>query len=414
MVSSASVPTQYTLTWDARTSSDTSGSSPAASPRRHEFGQPSQRRLREACDGCRHSRVRCGGGHPCSRCRTRAMDCHYGFSRRSGRLRASPLREMQPPAPVTTTPSSTSSSMTTHMREDTNTIATANANPNSNTNSNNTSNHSRGSSTMLDPAAVLNPSSQPPVGDFNNDSWLNFSTFVGASSSMDDMSLYPNFVLDVPAAQAFSAPNTNLNQNNHTFSPPHTPPFSNAPPSNCTCLASQLSCITAMVNYRDLNNIGIDTILNNARETIKALNGQLKCAECTKGTWSFILTIVILQRLLYLFCSLASCRFVDIKTAKIGIGNYQLSEEEDLAHKRMLALSSLKGFEDFVCQFGDAVKKFIRLTETMRSQCKTPLKTDCMNLKWAAEGLEYITARLEQIRVTIESDQWRKEQECCN
>lgn len=266
---------------------------------------------------------------------------------------------------------------------------------------------------MLNPVAVLNPSNQPPVGDFNDDAaWLNFSTFMGASSSMDDLGLYPNFALDVPVAQAFNAPTPNFNQNNHDFSPPHTPPFSNSPSTNCACLASQLSCITAMVNYRDLSNVGIDTILSNARETIKALNGQLKCAECTKGTWSFLLTIIILQRLLYMFCSLASCRFVDVKSAKLGIGNYQLSDEEDLAHKRMIALSSLKGFEDFVGQFWDAVKKFIRLTETMKSQCKTPLKTDCTNLKWASEGLEYITARLEQIRLTIESDQWRKGQFC--
>jgi hypothetical protein len=340
------------------------------------------------------------------------MDCHYGFSRRSGRLRASPLREMQPPAPMTT-PSSTSSSMAAHIREETNTNYNSNTNNNDHINNTRVNNHS----TMLDPAAILNPGSQPPVGDLSDNSWFNFSTFMGASSAIDDMNLYPNFTFDVPPAQAFDPPNGHLNHNhNHNqnaFSPPHTPPFTN---TTCTCLASQLSCITAMVNYRDLNNVGIDTILNNARETIKALNGQLQCADCTKGTWSFLLTIIILQRLLYMFCSLASCRFVDVKSAKIGIGNYELSEEEDLAHKRMLALSSLKGFEDFVSHFWDAVKKFLRLTETMKSQCKTPLKTDCTNLKWASEGLEYITARLEQIRVTIESDQWRKGQgqACCN
>ncbi|KAH8697912.1 hypothetical protein BGW36DRAFT_427851 [Talaromyces proteolyticus] len=388
MVSSASVPTQYTLTWDARTSSD----APTESPRRSDLCQSSQRRLREACDGCRHSRVRCGGGQPCSRCHTRGMDCHYGVSRRSGRLRASPLRDTQPAATITTS-SPTISSVTANALDETN-------------------GHPK-STPMVDPSAVLVSSSQPDLGNFNTDAWLNFSTFMGApsSSSLDDLNLYPSFAVDMPPTQLYDAPTTttiNDNSNhNNTFSPPHTPPIRNAP-STCNCLSSQFSCMATMTSFRDANNVGIDTILNTARETTKMLSDQLNCTDCTKGTWSFVVNILILQRLLYMFCSLATCRYIDVKSVKLGVGNYQLSEEEDLTHKKMLALSSLKLLEEFLGNFRDAVNKFLNLTATMKSQCNTPLTTDYANLKFAADGLDYITARLKTIKGTIESDSWRR------
>ena len=239
------------------------------------------------------------------------------------------------------------------------------------------------------------------VSSISDDAWLSFNSILplSADSQLDSMIHYPNFDFGLtgpplPHGQSSVAAGSSRNSGSST-------------PPRCSCLISQLSCIASLVSV-DSTGMGLDGILARATESTKALSEQIDCTECNKGTWSFVLDTIILQRLMFIFCTLASCKKLDIKSVRLTVGSYELSEEEDLAHKKMLALSALKGVESVLDRFRDSLQTFCGITQTARDLRRTPLTNDRLNLSWASEGLEHIAGRMHVIRNTIEAENWRK------
>ena len=109
-----------------------------------------------------------------------------------------------------------------------------------------------------------------------------------------------------------------------------------------------------------------------------------------------------------MFCSVATCKKLDIKSVRMVMGNYELSEEEDLEHKKMLVLSSMGGVENLLDRFRDALATFSDISRTVRNQCGTPLRSDRLNLGCAREGLDIIRERMKVVRATVEAEGWRK------
>ena len=85
---SSQIPKECIVNWKPlqRSSSHAETMSPISSSGSipHHF----TKRLRTACDLCRHSRIKCSGGSTCQRCASNGLKCNYGVSMRHGRTKA--------------------------------------------------------------------------------------------------------------------------------------------------------------------------------------------------------------------------------------------------------------------------------------------------------------------------------------
>jgi hypothetical protein len=133
----------------------------------------------------------------------------------------------------------------------------------------------------------------------------------------------------------------------------------------------------------------LDTALETTRHISEQMVQLLSCSLCLKGSHSFIITTILLQRLVCLFCHLEKNSSTLLKTTKIKIGNFQLSEEEEQQHKKLNIL--VNSFYETVRQFQQAEL----LHQRQRSEEMTEMGRS--NLNWVMDAIQKMRRHLKGI-----------------
>lgn len=71
----------------SKTSHIPEAADPASEPRPRDLAFP--KKLRSACNACNEVKLRCTGTQPCSRCKSRNMECVYSYAARTGKPKGS-------------------------------------------------------------------------------------------------------------------------------------------------------------------------------------------------------------------------------------------------------------------------------------------------------------------------------------
>lgn len=109
-----------------------------------------------------------------------------------------------------------------------------------------------------------------------------------------------------------------------------------------------------------------------------------------------------------MFCSLAKNGSPHLTNEKLGMGMFQLSEEEDRAHKRLLILSAVNKIQAVIDEFGDTIREFQDGQLLKEKSGEMATETGRSNLKWVLDGVRNMKARLKAMMNLIESGDWGK------
>jgi hypothetical protein len=167
-------------------------------------------------------------------------------------------------------------------------------------------------------------------------------------------------------------------------------------------LANQLYCSAELCNMQN-NDVGLDTVLNFTREAGKHIANYLSCRECPKGSANFIFPAIILQFLVKLFCKIAKNGSAYMKSTKISVGTFELSDEEDLKHKKLLLISAARHVELILGELGDAVCEYQQKELVQQNTVDLTTESGRSNLKWIFDNVRNLGLRLKTIIEILES-----------
>ncbi|KAE8375176.1 hypothetical protein BDV26DRAFT_21671 [Aspergillus bertholletiae] len=402
MVSSSEVPSHLSTSWKA-----TDAPSRRSSPR-----------LCSACDACRQSRVKCTGGNPCQRCGNNGASCHYSVSLRNGRLKANRVQKpaAQSSPPYSGTPTSRhgrGSSRDLHLNDSLSTNTNPTPNPNTISAPQSVSNDSLSSCennpSLAGPyfATGLNHSSLLQVSHDMN-MHHPFSTLTDSTPSnlvlSSDMLLGIGLGTGSSTDEEWSSP-TGISSLNL---PPNSLDFGSRPRSaRCTCMRAQLLCIAELSGAQDdIENMVLGSILELSRHTCEQIRQELSCTLCTKDSVRLIITMVALQHLTNLFCRVAKNGAWYVSNARLGLGSFRLSEEEDRAHKSLLVASSLGYVDSILDLLGSSVREF-QYAEIMQQKTgETTTETGRSNLKWIMETVSRLRSQVQTMIKVVGGLDW--------
>jgi hypothetical protein len=447
MLSLARVPDEFLNNWTpirsaaaTATSSSSSGGGTTATSR-----SSTPRKVCTACDSCRQARVKCNGDNDatCQRCHNSGSHCNYSTSMRSGRVKATRARNTVSKALVS---SASRQKRVNHSQDPTDlnlgqpgdNDATLKGNNNSNVASYQgdvATNGAQDYFSIDQPANFSLPTLPPPTSptfagmpSLNMQSDMGFflstsPTLLSALSKGPTLALagmsseaetVPN--LSSPTSSPFRMPSLEL-EGDLDFSPSSLPaaipslnnyaPTSVSSGANCCCLKTQIHCIAELCNpQEDLSSIGLDAILQTTRETSKHISSFLSCSDCAKESTNFVFTAILFQRLVNLFCNVAKNGSIYLKTMTLGGGIFQLSEEEDLRHKRLLVASAAKNIDLILSEMGDTIGEYQQKELLKRTLGETTTETGRLNLKWMFDTMRNLKSRLRLIVNMLEAHDW--------
>ncbi|KAE8413737.1 hypothetical protein BDV36DRAFT_299706 [Aspergillus pseudocaelatus] len=396
MVSSSEVPSHLSTSWKA-----TEAPSRRSSPR-----------LCSACDACRQSRVKCTGGNPCQRCGNNGANCHYSVSLRNGRLKAN---RVQKPAAQASPPYSGTP----------------------------TGRHGRGSSRDLhmNDSLSVNPNTVSPPQSVSHDglsscdkhsslpgpyfaTGLNQNSLLQVSAGLNVHHLFstptdsaaPNLVLSSDMLLGIglgSGSSTDDEWSSSTgisgFNLPPSPfDFGSRPRSaRCACMRAQLFCIAELSGAQDdIDQMVLGSILELSRQTCEQIRQELSCPLCTKDSIRFIMTMVALQHLTNLFYKVAKNGAWYVSNARLGLGSFRLSEEEDRAHKSLLVVSSLNYVDTILGLLGNSVREFQYAEIVQQKTGETATETGRSNLKWTIETVSRLRCQVQTMIKVVGGLDW--------
>ncbi|OGM48591.1 hypothetical protein ABOM_002470 [Aspergillus bombycis] len=396
MVSSSDVPSHLSTSWKA-----------AEAPSRR-----SSPRLCSACDACRQSRVKCTGGNPCQRCGNNGANCHYSVSLRNGRLKANrvqkPVAQASPPYSGSPTGRhNRGNSRDLHLNDslsaNTDTISAPQSVSNDGLSSCDKSPSFTGPyfatglnhSSLLQVSADLNvrhPFSTPMDSITSNlvlsrDMLLGIG--LGSGSSTDDEWSSSTGV------SCFNMPPSPLDLGGRPRS------------ARCACMRAQLLCIAELSGAQeDIDYMVLGSILELSRQTCEQIRQELSCTLCTKDSTRFIMTMVALQHLTNLFCRVAKNGAWYVSNARLGLGSFRLSEEEDRAHKSLLVVSSLGYVDAILDLLGSSVREFHYAEIVQQKTGETATETGRSNLKWTMEMISRLRSQVQTMIKVIGGLDW--------
>ncbi|KAF4631387.1 hypothetical protein G7Y89_g6745 [Cudoniella acicularis] len=386
MVSSSQVPDEFLVSWDPlrqsalrnrRISTDFRNSNETSDSNSSSIKKPESKRLNSACDMCRHSRVKCSGENPsCQRCTSNHLSCNYSVSRRSGRVKASK------PDQVIDGDSLPIIGLKKRKQRPNNSsfeIGSEEFLPGKKINNLMSSDITRESSLTPDIDGMV------PNNEFflDTDDLFNFDTispmmngfatnylanadlnFLSTNSSLETTPAIPS-----PESYTEGGPSSLPPQDTSIFSNNSAPnnfeslaettlnsqiPKRLNSATSCRCLSTQLFCVAELCNIEeDPLSITLDTILKMARENTKHTSEYLSCKICQKASANLIFPAITFQRLVKLFCRLVKNSNFFLHSTKLRVGDFELGEEEDIRHKKMLIFSALNHIGLTLDELGD-------------------------------------------------------------
>ncbi|OJJ50181.1 hypothetical protein ASPZODRAFT_110343 [Penicilliopsis zonata CBS 506.65] len=376
MVSSTAVPDEFRSKWNT-----TDRSSRESRPRAALTGK-----LRSACDLCRQARVKCNGGHPCRRCEGNSHRCHYSPSLRKGRLKVTRQSEGSGLSPSTSGENSQRDSP----------FAV-------NTPDNSVDSQEKGSE---------NASNTPQLPGFSNSGMPTFP-------AMDFSHLQlPSLPSEFSFSQIAGSPLPDLSTG--TSLEPNIWPTTNPPPlmfplaldqpllpgpessSRCSCLNTQLHCVAELYGHVDYDTIELDTVLGTVRKISQSISEYLACLLCSRTSFAFILVTIAMQRMILLVCHVSKNGATYVQRTRMSVGTFQLDEEDDRTHKRMLILSTARKVSRLVDEMDAAVKEYYG----KQTNCKFGSQTGQSNLRWVLQVLEGIRRRTATIARLAQREDW--------
>jgi hypothetical protein len=149
--------------------------------------------------------------------------------------------------------------------------------------------------------------------------------------------------------------------------------------------------------------ISLDTVLNFTREAGKHVANYLSCKECPKGSAHFIFPAIILQFLVKLFCKTAKNGSTCMKSLKVSVGTFELSDEEDLKHKKLLIISAVRHVNLILSDLGDAVCEYQQKELVQQKTADLTTESGRSNLKWIFDNVRNLRLRLKTIIEIMES-----------
>lgn len=151
----------------------------------------------------------------------------------------------------------------------------------------------------------------------------------------------------------------------------------------------------------------LDNVLETTRQASEQITQLLSCSSCLKDSTSFVLTTMLLQRLVCLFCYLEKNGSTILRTTKIKIGTLQLSEEEEQQHKNLLITTAAKKLNMMVNSFYETVRQFQR-AELLRHRQRSEEMTEMgrSNLNWVLDTIQKMGRRLSGIISALGTEGW--------
>ncbi|KAB8074956.1 hypothetical protein BDV29DRAFT_156086 [Aspergillus leporis] len=394
MVFSSEIPSHLSTSWKA---TDTSR---RLSPR-----------LCSACDSCRQSRVKCTGGSPCQRCGNNGATCHYSVSLRNGRLKANKVQKpsLQPSPPFSGTPSNGhgrggSRDVSSRDELNINTVSLSQSISNGSLSSCDKDSSSLAGSCFT---AGLNHSSLLQVStDLNVNQRLNNLS----DSSPPNLLLASDMLLGISLGSGSSTDDEwSSSTGVSSFNLPLSPFGLGSRPqaARCTCIKTQLLCIAELFGAQDdMDHMVLGSILELCRQTCEQIRQELSCTLCTKDSTRFIITVISLQHLANIFCRVANNGAWYVSNARLGLGSFRLSEEEDRAHKSLLVVSSMGHLDAIMDLLGSSVREF-QYTEIMQQKTgETATEAGRSNLKWIMETVSRLKSQLRMMIKVVEGLDW--------
>ena len=233
-----------------------------------------------------------------------------------------------------------------------------------------------------------------------------FGTSVETSSLTSSASPIPSLSLEGDLQFLSGVSPTLKNSSTKTLSS-NKPSTAEAAPSgvslraDCGCLEAQLSSIANLCNpQKDLAGRGLDTVLHAAREASKHISSYLACDQCPKEPTNLVLTVIIFQRLVRLFCDVAKNGALYLKSLKLGLGIFELSEEDDASHKRVLVTSAVNKVKVILVELGDMTRDYQDKLE------ETTIESSRSNLKWVIATIRNLQSNLKTIISIVEAHDW--------
>ncbi|KAI0007344.1 hypothetical protein F4779DRAFT_592461 [Xylariaceae sp. FL0662B] len=391
MVNSREIPSGYTVQWNAGTRQ-----TPTRPPSVHgptvgsSDSNGSQRKYCSSCNSCKKSRVKCSGGSPCQRCAGSSdpSACVYSVSQRRGKRKAG-LHEFdgfsQQAAsyqalsqPDSHSSSSVRSSVHDNFSEFDNVVSFATTQP-------------------------LNPQ------DSMHSSPINVDPFTQA------------FLLDEPIQRAHYTPHSSDTMGILTSPGPSMSPFrfdignnSNTTlgqTHSCCCYLKNQTCLSRMESaIKEPTKTGLDKILQAFQDISLHIASYLACKQCDGDCPRLMNLAMLHQRQVSLLCFMTKNPATHIRNSgteavRFTLGIYQLSDQEDANHKRLVILDAARKVDSQVASFDDLIRNH-QDKDIMGSGTSEMPESAKLNFKWLLDVARNLKSRLKVIVSILEKVDW--------
>ncbi|VUC23453.1 unnamed protein product [Clonostachys rosea] len=350
MTSAKGVPANLTSRWNINT---------RRSPSAPTVGNSSVRKLNASCNGCRKSRVKCSGGHPCQRCVASPgpCPCIYSVSQRRGKHKANELF----PTSQHTSPAPDVGSLPLFTQPEDWTV----------------------SPDLLwnGPDMLSIETEQPNLNQAFSSNHLGYQ--LRNSPSLSDF-------LD-------------------SIEPPSPPPSTNvADRGKCveSCFVPVHKMTSEFVGIEaDSSRNSLENVLKMLDQSITYAGKYLACLNCDPGCPRIMNLSFLHQRQVTLLSNIAKdpATFMHDTTPRVTLGEYQTSREDDITLKRVLLLrvarDILKSVDECHDRSMEFEKRFKEGTLDLGDIGK-------LNLRWLLDIAANLTKRLNCIRSLLENNEW--------
>lgn len=200
--------------------------------------------------------------------------------------------------------------------------------------------------------------------------------------------------------------------NKQHFTQAHLDILTPLPLSECCCMQNHLQCLALLCNpQNNFSIIGLDSIMKISQQTSGHVKTYL-CCSCSKESVNFVLTTILFQRLVKLFCCVAINGGSYLRDMKLGMGTFELSPDDDLQHKKLLITSTAKNINIIMVKMGNVVGEYER-NESLRGRPFSDLVTESgkANLKWVHDSLQNLRDKLDSVIKVLEGQNWGQELE---
>ena len=180
-----------------------------------------------------------------------------------------------------------------------------------------------------------------------------------------------------------------------------------SPGAGCGCLEARLSSIANLCNPQNgLAGSGLDAVLRVTQQTSEHISKHLACVQCTKDPTSFIFTAIIFQRLVKLFCDVAKNGAFYLASLRLGIGVFELSEEDDARHKKILIMSTANKINAILVELEDVTRDYQQMQILEHNLGETTTESGRSNLKWVTATIRNLQSQVKTIVGIVGAHDW--------